>query len=229
MDPLTHAIRKRGRAVVSWSGGKDCCLAAHRARAQYDLVGLVSMLTEDGSRSRSHGLRPELLSAQAGAFGLPLLTAPASWERYEQVFTELLCDAGTRYGATHAVFGDVFPEAHRQWAESVSKAAGLIALEPLWAQPTRDLVQEFLSLAGKAIIVTVRDTALDPTWLGRQIDAQAVQELVAGGVDPCGEHGEYHSLVTYFPGFAHEISLMNKGIARHGGCTLLDLALPGTD
>lgn len=218
---------ERGRAVVSWSGGKDCCLAAHRARAQYDLVGLVSMLTEDGSRSRSHGLRPELLSAQARAFGLPLLTARASWETYEQMFAELLSDAASQYGATHAVFGDVFPDAHRQWAERISNAAGLVALQPLWAQPTRDLVQEFLNVGGKAIIVTVRDTALDETWLGRRIDGQAVEGFVAGGVDPCGENGEYHTLVTYFPGFTHEISPATLGIARHGGCTLLDLAMPG--
>jgi diphthine-ammonia ligase len=215
----------RGRALVSWSGGKDCCLAAHRARSQHELVGLVSMLTDDGSRSRSHGLRPEILHAQANAFGLPLLTANASWESYEQAFTSLLASAARQYGATHAVFGDIFPDAHKEWAERVSNGAGLIAVEPLWAEPTSDLVQDFITLGGKAIIVTVRDTSLDQTWLGRHIDRDTVQALVARGIDPCGEYGEYHSLVTYFPGYTHEITPSTVGIAQHGGCSLLDLTI----
>ena len=188
-------------------------------------MGLVSMLTDDGSRSRSHGLRPEILHAQAKAFDLPLLTANASWESYEQAFTRLLASAARQYGATHAVFGDVFPDAHKEWAERVSNAAGLVALEPLWAEPTNDLVHEFITLGGKAIIVTVRDTVLDQTWLGKQINRDIVQALAARGIDPCGENGEYHSLVTYFPSYTHEITPSTVGIAQHGGCSLLDLTI----
>lgn len=161
----------RSRALVSWSGGKDCCLAAHRARAEHDLVGLVSMLTDDGSRSRSHGLRPEILHAQAKAFDLPLLTANASWESYEQTFTRLLTSAARQYGATHAVFGDVFPDANREWAERVSSAAGLVAVEPLWAEPTSDLVNQFITLGVKrSSLLSATPCSTRPGWGNTSIE-----------------------------------------------------------
>lgn len=66
---------------------------------------------------------------------------------------------------------------------------------------------------------------LDQTWLGKYIDRETIKELVARGIDPCGEYGEYHSLVTYFPTYRHEISPSVVGIAHHGGCSLLDLTI----
>lgn len=136
---------QRPRALVSWSGGKDCCLAAHRARQEYELAGLVSMLTEDGSRSRSHGLPPELLQAQASSLQLPLFTAKAAWDTYEVEFAGLLARASASASATHVIFGDVFPDPHKQWAEGVCGGAGLTAIEPLWAEPTHALVYEFIA------------------------------------------------------------------------------------
>src|SRR5262245_44590071 len=55
----------RPHAAVSWSGGKDCCLAFMRARDIFDVVALITMFGEDGNRSRSHGLTPKVIAAQA--------------------------------------------------------------------------------------------------------------------------------------------------------------------
>ena len=44
------------KAAVSWSGGKDSYLAFHRAARAFDVQALITMFTEDGTRSRSHGL-----------------------------------------------------------------------------------------------------------------------------------------------------------------------------
>jgi uncharacterized protein (TIGR00290 family) len=215
----------RHRALVSWSGGKDCCLAWWRAQTLYEIVGLVCMMTEDGARSRSHGLRPEVLKAQADSLGLPLLTAHAAWKDYESEFVRLLTATSREIEATHVVFGDVFPEAHRQWAEHVCGAGHLTAVEPLWGEATESLVGEFLALKGEAIIATVRDEKLGGSWLGRALDQKAIAELTALGVDPCGERGEYHSLVTYFPGFKHRLSPQCIGTFQHGGCSSLDLTV----
>jgi diphthine-ammonia ligase len=211
------------RALVSWSGGKDCCLALWRARRDYDIVGLVCMMTEDGTRSRSHGIGPEVLRSQAAALDLPLLTASAGWHNYEAQFAQLLLASSRELGARHVIFGDIFPESHRHWAERMCAGCDLIAVEPLWGEDTSSLVREFIAQEGRALIVTVRDGILGDSWLGRSIDHAAVEELVALGVDPCGERGEYHSLVTHFPGFRHSLDLKRIGIARHGGCSLLDL------
>lgn len=183
------------------------------------------MLTEEGSRSRSHGLRIASLQAQASALQLPLLTANASWDQYESEFIRLLATASQELHATHAIFGDVFPESNKQWAERVCHECELTALEPLWAQPTDLLVREFLREGGDARIVTVRDTALDSSWLGKQLTEPLVDELIAAGVDPCGENGEYHTFVSYFPGFRRKLELKRIATAQHGGCTMLDFAV----
>src|SRR6478672_284614 len=91
----------------SWSGGKDSCLALHRSLvAGAGLSGLLTMFTEDGERSRSHGLPRAVLEAQAAAIGVPLFFASATWDEYETAFVELLRAAKER-GATTAVFGDI--------------------------------------------------------------------------------------------------------------------------
>lgn len=218
-------MTKRHRALISWSGGKDCCLAAHLAKDTCEPVGLITMLTEDGARSRSHGLRIESLQAQASALQLPLRTANASWDLYESEFIRLLAAVSRELQATHVIFGDVFPESHKQWAERVCRECQLTALEPLWAQPTDLLVREFLRAGGDARIVTVRDKALDSSWLGKQLSEPAIEELMASGADPCGENGEYHTFVSYFPGFRRRLELKHIAIAQHDGCSLLDFAV----
>jgi uncharacterized protein (TIGR00290 family) len=218
-------MTERHRALISWSGGKDCCLAAHRAKDTCEPVGLITMLTEDGARSRSHGLRLESLQAQAAALQLPLQTANASWDLYESEFIRLLAAASRELRATHVIFGDVFPESNIQWAERVCRECQLTALEPLRAQPTGALVREFLREGGDARIVTVRDNILDSSWLGRQLNEPAIEELIAKGVDPCGEYGEYHTFVSYFPGFRRKLELKPIATAQHGGCSMLDFVV----
>jgi hypothetical protein len=79
------------------------------------------MLNEDGSRSRSHGLRPEILAHQATAIGVPLLTGCATWQSYDAEFQALLRKA-TRWGISHVIFGDIFPEAHKHGVGNFSRA-----------------------------------------------------------------------------------------------------------
>src|SRR3954465_7019849 len=99
----------------SWSGGKDSCLALYRAlRGGRPLSCLVTMFTEDGERSRSHGLPKGVLEAQAASLGVPLLSAAASWDSYEAAFVELLRQAKAS-GAEAAVFGDIDIPGHREW------------------------------------------------------------------------------------------------------------------
>ena len=65
------------RIVSSWSGGKDSCLALFRAiQAGAQHVALLTMLQEDGRRSRSHGLALEVLQAQASAMNIPGILCP---------------------------------------------------------------------------------------------------------------------------------------------------------
>ena len=212
------------QAAVSWSGGKDGCLALHRVQDRFEVRALVTMLTEDGSRTRSHGLRPAIIERHAASLGAEAIFGRASWPGYEEEFIRVLCEAKEK-GVSHAIFGDVFPSPHREWVERVCREAGLEAVLPLWANSTRELAHEFIAAGGVAQIVTARESVLDSSWLGRTLNAEAFEELEAMDVDPCGENGEFHSLVTAMPGLI--VPLDTREVARlsHGGCWLLDLEL----
>jgi uncharacterized protein (TIGR00290 family) len=212
------------KAAVSWSGGKDSCLALMRARRDFDVALLLTMFDEQGARSRSHGQRPEVFRAQAERLDLELVEGRGSWDTYEQGFAEMLREARSR-GVTHVIFGDILYNEHRDWAERLSSAAGLEAVEPLFGCSTSDLLQEFLSLPARALIVTARETALDEEWLGRELGASMVPEFARLGVDPCGENGEYHTIVVDCPAFSRPLSVSPGARVRSGGCWALELTL----
>lgn len=211
--------------VVSWSGGKDCCLALERLRAAGGrCVGLINMLDTAGERSRSHGLRPEVIAAQAGALGLPLFTGRAGWDSYEAVFTEQL-RAAREAGARAVVFGDIDLQDHRDWEERVCAAAGLRALLPLWQEGREALVREGLRRGLRARLVAVREDRLDAALLGRELNEEILAEIGRQGADPCGEEGEYHTVVVDGPGFAHPLKLLPGEVHRESGVATLDLRL----
>src|SRR5438128_8303538 len=113
------------KAAVSWSGGKDSYLALYRAAASFDIQALITMFTEDGTRSRSHGLRPEVVARQASLLNLPLLSGRGSWKTYEEEFKRVLRELAAS-GLSHVIFGDIFLDEHKMWVERVCNECGLV-------------------------------------------------------------------------------------------------------
>jgi uncharacterized protein (TIGR00290 family) len=211
----------RPRAAISWSGGKDCCLALMRVWRDYDVCTAITMFDDAGARSRSHGLRPDVLTGQADRLGLSTIIEPCSWETYTDAFARALVRAKA-IGCTHVIFGDIFEDAHLAWTEARCRDAGFTAVQPLWGEPTHALVREFIDRGGDARLTTVRQPMLDATWLGRQLTHAAVDELTALGADPCGERGEYHSVVVHCPLFSSPLVLTPGEIVERGGCWAVD-------
>jgi uncharacterized protein (TIGR00290 family) len=192
-------------ALVSWSGGKDSCLAMWRARrAGMPVRRLITAMDESGTSSRSHGVPPELLRAQAAALGMEMRFYETSWKTYEEKFIDML-RAARDGGITHAIFGDIDLPAHREWEEKVCAQAGVQAWLPLWDEPREKLVAEFLSLGFKAIVVCVNGNYLGEDFCGREFDADFIAGLPEG-VDACGENGEFHTFVYDGPGFAMPVA-----------------------
>lgn len=212
------------KAAISWSGGKDCCAAYHRTGDAFDIVAAVTMFNEDGSRSRSHGLRPEVVAAQIARMGLQSFTQRCTWSTYDEAFSRALAEAAAA-GVTHVIFGDILFEEHRDWATRIAEGQGLTAVEPLWGLSTTQLYGDFLALGVRARIVTIRSTELAESFLGRELAPHMLDEFVALGVDPCGERGEYHTVVTDCPAFTQPLELRVCGRAWQSGCIAEDLML----
>lgn len=196
-----------------------------RAAATHDVVAMVTMFGEDGSRSRSHGLTPAVVEAQSARLGVPLYIERCSWETYTDQYLRLL-DRLQQHGVTHMIFGDIIGDSHREWNERVCAAHGLTPVMPLWGEPTRALADEFLARGGEARLVTVRPP-LDESWLGITLDAALLERLISIGVDPCGEFGEYHTVVTNCPVFSSPLTLRPGRRVLSNGCHAVDLILHG--
>jgi len=215
---------RRPRAAISWSGGKDSCAALRRARETFDVVSMVTMFDEDAVRSRSHGLRPEVIEAQAERLSLRRFVGRCTWPTYTDVFARVLEDVAAS-GVTHVVFGDIMFDEHRLWAERICKGAGLTAVEPLWGASTDALFDEWIASGAEAVIVTARAQFLDASWLGRTLAADMTPEFVRLGVDKCGERGEYHTVVINTPLFSAPLVLRAGEVVQHGGCWALDVSV----
>ena len=217
-------MRSKPRAVISWSGGKDSCAALHRTHTAYDVVAMVTMCDELGARSRSHGLRPEVLDAQAQRLGLRRVSRTCSWATYNDAFSDALAEVAAG-GVTHVIFGDILFEEHRQWAEAICAPHRLAAVEPLFGSSTTVLFEEWTASAARAVIVTARAEFLDASWLGRTLDRGMLAAFAERGVDPCGERGEYHTVVTSSPLFSGPLTLAYGDRVARSGCWAIDVLI----
>jgi len=201
-------------ALVSWSGGKDSCLAMWRARQSgMTIRRLITAMDESGESSRSHGIPPELIQAQADALGAELRFYKTSWGNYEERFIATLRDAHAT-GIRHAVFGDIDLVPHREWEEKVCAKAEITPVLPLWDEPRRKLVDEFLALGFKAVVVCVNGKYLGPEFCGREFDEAFLADLPAS-VDACGENGEFHTFVYDGPAFVQPVNFQSTEIQTY--------------
>jgi len=197
-------------AFISWSGGKDSCLAYYRAirngiKARY----LLNMVREDGSRSRSHGLATEWLQMQAQAIGIPLVQRQTTWADYEAEFKKALL-AFKDEGIATGVFGDIDLDEHRQWVERVCSECGITPRLPLWQESQDRLLREFIQVGFEAVVVATKADLLGEEWLERRITPEFLADLAEIKKDftPCGEAGEYHTFVINGPLFEKRIRIV---------------------
>lgn len=197
------------KAFMNWSGGKDSALSLYKAQQEgLPVEALVTSVNQVLNRISMHGVRSELLQQQSAALGLPLHTIAVpempGMQAYEAA-VKAVHQKLTEDGFTHGVFGDIFLEDLRQYREALLHADGLQCLFPIWKLHSNDVIEQFLSLGFKAVVVCVNSQKLDRSFCGREMDASFFSDLPAG-VDLCGENGEYHSFVYDGPNFSAPVS-----------------------
>jgi len=215
------------KAIVAWSSGKDSAWALHLARrsGEVEIVGLLTTFTEEYQRATMHGVREELVAAQAAALGLPLcrVSIPASCpnELYEEKISAAM-EAAREEGVTHVIFGDLFLADLRAYREKQLARIGLAALFPLWHAGTA-LTAEAMILGG----LKARITCIDPKKMPRELaGAEFDEEFVCSlppGVDPCGENGEFHSFCYALPEFSAPLAVKPGETVERGGFVFTDL------
>jgi uncharacterized protein (TIGR00290 family) len=216
-----------GRALVSWSSGKDSAWALETVRREgrFEIAGILTTVTEGFERVSMHGVREEILELQAERLGLSLATVriPRGCVNadYECALSAALARARAE-GVTHVVFGDLFLEDVRRYREERFAGSGLQPLFPLWGLPTRRLAEEMLAGGLEATIVCLDPKRIPASLAGRRFDARFLQDL-GSDVDPCGENGEFHTCVTGGPMFRSPVPVVPGETVERDGFVFADI------
>lgn len=194
------------KVFASWSGGKDCCLALNRALNDgLDVRYLANTVTADGQRSCSHGITAAVIRAQAEALGIPIVQQPTSGDNYRDEFVRML-NSFKAEGIEGGVFGDIDFNAHREWIEGVCQETGITPHLPLWLEDQQKLMEEFIDAGFIAIVVAARQELFNQEILGKTVD-RAFLSALPKNITPCGEAGEYHTLVIDGPIFNKRLEI----------------------
>lgn len=196
-------------AIFNWSGGKDSSIALHNVLqdGEYDVIKLITTVNSKFSRVSMHGVREELLDQQAASIGLPLhkihVPENPTMEDYDKIMNKLL-KSEVKSGVKYSIFGDIFLEDLRKYRDDRLSEVGLKGHYPIWKRDTKELINEFIDLGFKTILVCVNAELLDKSFAGRVIDKEFVNDL-PDNVDPCGENGEFHTFVYDGPIFKQPV------------------------
>lgn len=216
----------RPKAWMSWSTGKDSAWALKAARSQgFETVALLSTLNAQFKRVAMHGVREELLDAQAEALGLPLVKVPLPWpcpnEAYEQAMSAAL-ERARSDGITHMIFGDLFLEEIRKYREEKLRPTGIQPVFPIWGLETAKLAREMTAAGLRAYLSCVDPKQIPARFAGRIFDERLLSELPPSA-DPCGENGEFHTFAFEGPMFSRAISAQVGEIVEREGFVYADL------
>ena len=213
------------KLIASWSGGKDSCLALHRALQEGHHVQNLLVMMQDKQTSNFHMISSQLLDAQSQALGIPIVKVPTTPQTYEEEFRKALQDAKKK-GADGIITGDIYDVALHEtgWLDRVTKEIGLTPVRPLWHKDTTQTLDEWIKEGFKATVVRVKKDLLSMEWLGRTLDREFFNDLKKlGNIDLCGERGEFHTFVTDGPIFKKRIEIQETKTSTTNGWGRLEI------
>jgi diphthamide synthase (EF-2-diphthine--ammonia ligase) len=187
-------------ACILWSGGKDCFAAGLQSGALAEPGARLVTFVPAGEAAafRCHPLG--VMARQATGLGLAhelVAIDRVEWEAsYRAAFVRLAAE-----GVERVVTGDITPQAW-PWLGEATAAAGLELQTPLADEPDPGTLLDLLAEAGVVATVSgMRDDCYRSTFLGRAIGRALLREHGLedpAAFHPCGERGEYHTVVTAF-------------------------------
>jgi uncharacterized protein (TIGR00290 family) len=224
---MSNEPERARKTWLWWSSGKDSAWALHVLQQRRDLQvdALVTTLNREHQRVTMHGVRRELVRYQARAAGLALheMTIPdrSSNEAYQASFGGVLRRASAA-GVEVMAFGDIALEDVRAYREEQFRDSTIQPIFPLWGLSTAELAHDMVASGLRGIVVCVDPKQLDRRFAGQLFDRGFLQELPQG-VDPCGENGEFHTLVYAGPMFNAPLAVHRDGTVERSGFLFTDV------
>ncbi|OCA82824.1 diphthine--ammonia ligase [Pseudobacillus wudalianchiensis] len=214
------------KIALSWSGGKDSCMALKKlVDANHQVVSLITTVPKELERTFAHGEKTEMIQRQSNSLSIPLHFIRCSFDDYTESFIQDLIQLKNQHHLDSVAFGDIYLEGHREWGENVAAAAGLEALFPLWCQQqdSLSLLSSFIQSGHKAAVIRIREDSLDDSWLGKELDDDFFNNIQKQTVCPLGENGEYHTFVYDGPLFQSPVSFTRGQVLSEGASKRLEI------
>lgn len=211
----------KGGTVISWTGGKDGCLAGYKAILNGSIISYL-LNFRDVKKQGSHDINPGLLYAQSESLGIPLICR--DFISYEQEFKEVILSLRVSgVDIQSAIFGHI--TTHKRLVERICEDLGIELSLPIWREKPGNILRELISTGFEAILISVKADLLDESWLGRKIDDSFIKDLAEldRSIDLCGENGEFHTLVTDGPIFKRKLKIIECQNTLRGGHWHLDV------
>ena len=213
--------------LMCFSGGKDSALALDELRRcdEFEVVALLTTVTDAYDRVSMHGVRRSLLRKQAESIGLPLTEVVVPPKSSNEIYEREMAVAFRRFhseGIRRVAFGDIFLEDLREYREQQLAACGLACEFPIWQRDTTELANRFINDGFEATLVCINPQVLDRSFAGRPFDRGLLSDLPPD-CDPCGENGEFHTFVSAGPIFEEPIPVSTGEVVERDGFVFCDL------
>ncbi|PMN90064.1 ATPase [Enterovibrio norvegicus] len=206
------------RVIVSWSSGKDSALTLCRLQQNpnYDVVGLYTSYVDGEVPFQATPI--DIVKAQAKSIGLPLVLIELDQvfppnDVYQQAIISGIKHSGLEIDAV--AFGDMFCNGIEAYRRGYIEPEGWECVFSLIGQDSALLAREIIEVGIVTRLTTVDTSQLDGSYLGRVYDQRLLDELPTH-CDPCGENGEFHTLVTDAPCFSYPLTTEVDTVKREG-------------
>lgn len=199
------------RVASLFSGGKDSTYAAYVATQRgWDVTHLLSIVPRDRDSMLFHVPNIHLTPLLAQAMDRPIVREIAT-PGEDGELAALRTILG-KIDVDGIVVGAIASDYQHERVNLVAHELGLRVFAPLWRRDPRRLVHDYLATGMRIVFSSVSAEGLDGSWLGRPWDDQVVDELLhlneTRGIHPCGEGGEFETLVLDGPLFHQRVEVL---------------------
>jgi diphthine-ammonia ligase len=199
------------KVAISWSGGLESSLACHKVIQEgHDVACLVTFVLDQYWPAMGHP--PQIMRLQSESMGIPLVMLTVE-EPYKEGYRKAIANLIETRGIEGIVTGDIYvvDDVHGNWMESVTEGLDIKVMMPLWERDTSEVLDDEMSSGFRAVFTCVKEPFFTEEWIGRELNKGTVKDLRAlaekNGMDPCGENGEYHTMVIDGPIFKKPIKI----------------------
>jgi diphthine-ammonia ligase len=207
---------------VLFSGGKDSTLALHKAVEENEVVCLITLISQNKESYMFHTPNIDLTALQGEALGLPRVKKVTEGKPEDELkdLEEAIAQAVKDFEIEGVVTGAVESVYQAARIQRICNRLDIWCVNPLWKRNQKALLEELVAEGFKAIISGIFAYPLDEKWLGKQIDEDVIEKLLAlsrqYGLSPSGEGGEIETTVLDAPLFKKKIKVLMCEVEAKG-------------